>query len=123
MDIIIKNEDEEVFFIEIKCYEFFEENFEEKIDNILQKLKDTLYFLFFFELEDEELKAIREKISYKNPYYVIIICPPCNPNTENVTADKLRTLRDSLIRRLKQFLDYVLVDTKDNAQNLFLRIE
>ncbi len=120
VDVIIANKD--VYFVEIKCYEFFNDGFDDKINEMLQKLKDTLYFLLFYELESEEITSIKEKLCHRNPYFVIIICPPCNPQRESVPPDKIRALRESLAKKLKGFLDYVLVDTMDNSLNLFSNI-
>jgi len=121
VDLVIINEG--VYFLEIKCYEFFGDELDEKINEILQKLKDTLYFLIFYKLEDRELMKIREKLYPNNPYLVIIICPPCNPSNTSILPDRLIVLKETLAKRFKEFLDNILVDTEKNEQNLFSSIE
>ncbi len=121
IDLVIV--DENVYFVEIKCYEFFGKELDTKVIEILQKLKDTLFFLFFYEIKDKDIETVRRKLLEKTPYLVVVICPPCNLQSENISPDQMMILRDILLNKFKDYLDYIAIDTNRNLLNLFSSIE
>jgi len=98
-----------IYLIEVKCYEFFAEGsfLDEKVEEVLQKLKDTVFFLLFCRLEKENLKTQKirfldaiQKSSSVN--FEVLICPPCHQQ-QRIGRDGVMSLIEVLRKRIKSF--------------------
>jgi len=132
VDLVFSNKDE-IYFVEIKCYEYFREFLDgqdgKKAQVLVRKLIDSIFFLGVVRTNDLNLKKLRSVLydavnEGEKTAFVIMICPICRGSSESrVMPDQIMVVREVLQRKLKGLKEAfnltVLIDSYYNKLGIF----
>ncbi len=131
VDLVFSNKDE-IYFVEIKCYEYFTEFLDsqesEKVQVLVRKLIDSIFFLGIVKTNDVDLRKLRSALfrvlnMAGKILFVVIICPICSGGRNRVEPDRVVVISEVLKRRLKALERVshllIVIDSYHNKLGIF----